>query len=461
MLPDNVLLEIFDLCRKSLRYNILPAWKWHLLVHICQRWRQIVLESPHRLKLQILCTHRTPVRKNLCIWPAFPIVIDYRYSRRSTRPKGEGNVIAALEHPDRVSYVRLAVTGSQLGKMVTVMQKPFPVLTHLEISLYDGNVPVLPAEFLGGSAPRLQVIHLNAIPFPPLPTLSSLITLSLRNIPPTGYISPEAMVASLAALPRLENIIIEFQSATSRPDRIHLPPVTRSVLPALTFFEFNGASEYLEALVSRIDSPQLDRILIDYFNQLVDFQAAQLSKFIDRSVGSAITPSRHAHVTFSDDWVSFDMHRHANRPPWTWYPARTTISCEGIDWQVSHIAQVLSHFSTTLSNVVHLKLKAQSEGRQLEGTGDVEWLHLLHQFSTVQTLHVSQELAGHVALSLEDITGEMVAEVLPSLDLIYLAGQPASSIEKFSTLRQLSGRPVTIVNTEMEFGKRLESYFSE
>src|SRR6266702_978015 len=87
MLPDNVLLEIFDLCRKSLRYNILPAWKWHLLVHICQRWRQIVLESPHRLKLQILCTHRTPVRKNLGIWPAFPSSLIIAIPEEALGPK--------------------------------------------------------------------------------------------------------------------------------------------------------------------------------------------------------------------------------------------------------------------------------------------------------------------------------------------------------------------------------------
>jgi hypothetical protein len=54
-----------------------PVWKWHTLVHVCQRWRQIVFASPRRLNLQILCTHGTPVRKNLGIWPAFPIAIDY------------------------------------------------------------------------------------------------------------------------------------------------------------------------------------------------------------------------------------------------------------------------------------------------------------------------------------------------------------------------------------------------
>jgi len=113
-----------------------------------------------------------------------------------------------------------------------------------------------------------------------------------------------------------------------------------------------------------------------------------------------------------------------------------------------------------LSTVVHLNLKVRVKGnRQLEYTDDVEWLHLLHQFSTVKTLHVSQKLAGHVALALEE--GGTVAEVLPSLDLICLAGQSMSSIRKFVIARRLSGLPVTVVDTKTEFNNRLESYFSK
>jgi hypothetical protein len=57
-----------------------------------------------------------------------------------------------------------------------------------------------------------------------------------------------------------------------------------------------------------------------------------------------------------------------------------------------------------------------------------------------------KSLRGHVALALEDIAGEIVAEALPSLDLVCLAGQLASSIEKFVAARKLSGQPVTVVN---------------
>ena len=123
---------------------------------------------------------------------------------------------------------------------------------------------------------------------------------------------------------------------------------------------------------------------------------------------------------------------------------------------------MLSHFSTTLSNVVHLKLKVQFVGyRQSEGSDDVEWPHLLHQFPSVQTLHVSHELAGHAALALEGMSGDTVAVALPSLELIFLAGQPASSIEKFVTAPQVSGRSVTVIDTEGEFDEIVESHVSE
>ncbi|KAI9439691.1 hypothetical protein H4582DRAFT_1942279 [Lactarius indigo] len=236
------------------------------------------------------------------------------------------------------------------------------------------------------------------------------------------------------------------------------PPTTRIVLPALVSFQFRGASEYLEDLVSRIDSPQVNGIFVNYFNQFVDFQVARLSEFINRSLGPEVTLFRHAQVSFFSDKVFFTMYRQANHPGGDLRTARTLILCQGIDWQVSHIAQVLSQFSTTLSTVAHLKLKVEPKGRQLEGMDDAEWLNLLYQFSTVKTLHVSQELAEHVALALKDIAGESVTEVLPSLDLICLAGQPASSVEEFVAARRQYDRPVIVIDTERIFNEKVRSY---
>ncbi|KAH8983334.1 hypothetical protein EDB86DRAFT_2967587 [Lactarius hatsudake] len=287
---------------------------------------------------------------------------------------------------------------------------------------------------------------------------TGLVKLHLFNIPPNGYISPEAMVASLATLHRLETLAVTFQLTASRPARIHPPPETRIILPALISIRFMGASGYLEDLVSRIDSPQLHQISTVYLNQVVDFQVTQFSNFVNRSVGPKTALCKHAQFSLFPGGVAFTMCPHANRSPWDLRPVRTIISCQGIGWQVSHVAQVVSQISAIQINVVHLKF-TDLMGRLFEGTADdVAWVHLLCQFSAVQTLHVSQGFAGHVALTLEDIAGETVDEVLPSLDLIYLADQPTSSIEKFVAARRLSGRPVTVIETETEFDERLESY---
>ena len=453
-ISDDVLLEIFDVWRSL--SSLFPIEEWHTLVHVCRRWRQIVFESPHRLNLRILCKSGSPVRKNLCIWPALPILIEYPYLARGITPSDEDNVIAALEKHDRVCFIALEATGSQLEKMAAVMQKPFPLLTNLVIASYDGSVPTLPTEFLQGSAPCLQVIDLRGIPPPALPTLllsaSALVRLHLSKIPPTGYIPPEAMVTCLAALPRLEILTIEFRLPTPCPDRKRLLPETRIIMPALVRFRFRGAGEYLEDLTSQIHGPQLNGISIVYLNRLVDTQDSELSKFIVLSVGPRLGLFKHTRVAIFRDKVSFRVYCPENG----FDCARTIVSCQGIDWQGSHIAQALSQLSATVSHVVHLNLKGDREVTDL-----VDWQLLFRQFSNAKTLRVSQKLAGRVALAFEDISEEMVTEVVPSLGLIRLVGRRASSVNRFIAARRISNCPVIVVDTKTDFDKRFESYTSE
>ncbi|KAH9171714.1 hypothetical protein EDB89DRAFT_1969713, partial [Lactarius sanguifluus] len=315
---------------------------------------------------------------------------------------------------------------------------------------------------LGGSAPCLQRITLCGILYPALPGLllstSDLVSLQLYRTPLTGYNLLGAMVACLAALPMLADLVIEFesQSATARNDRIRLPPVTRIVLPALTSFRFHGASEYLEDFISQIDAPQLQSISVDIIPQVVDYRATQLSKFIDRSVGPKLTLARRADFDFFSR--SITVYPHVKHPPSDWRHAGALVSLKWVDWPVLDIAQLLSHFPTTLSNVIHLNLVAYEADHCLEDIGDVGWPLLLRQFSAVQTLRLSPALAWNVALALEDITGKLVDEVLPSLDLVWIVSQRAPFIEKFFATRMLCGLPVTVVDTETEFNERLESY---
>lgn len=59
-------------------------------------------------------------------------------------------------------------------------------------------------------------------------------------------------------------------------------------------------------------------------------------------------------------------------------------------------------------NVIHLRLEATLKGeRPIEDMDDIEWLRILHRFSTVQTLHVYWDYVEPIARALENITAEM------------------------------------------------------
>ena len=425
--------------------------------------------SPLRLNLRIPCTQGTPVRKSLDIWPTFPIVIVYPRFRNGRfhdlESTDEDNVIAALEHNSRVCELRLEVTGAQLGRIATVMQQPFPALTYLVLRSKDRNVQVLPGQFFGRSVPCLRQIELHGIPFPALPMLllsaSDLTALTLHGIPQTGYISPEAMVASLATLTRLSDLSIGFRSPKSRPDEIRLPPTTRTVLPALTHFEFRGVCEYLDDLAARIDAPRLDAIRIAYLNQLVDFEVPQVSRIIDHS--EVLKPPMDCSLLFEDDHVFFwavPSETPKSDDPQSYILINVSILCEGKDWQIAHLTMVLSQISIVSSNVVNLAIDADADLSPLipqpedEDIDDIDWLQFLSLFSSVQRLGVATTFSGHISRALEVIADRMMAtEVLPALDTLTLQGQSVSSVDKFITARRDSGRPVTVVDARWNNGE--------
>jgi hypothetical protein len=373
--------------------------------------------------------------------------------------------MAALEHSDRLCSISLHVTDSMwAAKMATVLKKPFPLLKRFLFWSVVTNVPALPDAFLGGSAPCLQEIILNGIPFPALPTLllttSNLVKLSLHDIPPTSYFPPETMVVCLDVLPLLERLDIGFYDSDPHPDQIRPPPTTRSVLPALTSFGFQGAFEYLEDFVTQIDGPQLDEINISYLNP--DGVPQQLSEFINRSVGPKSTPSGRADIIFHYSYVTFSIYRRANYPGSDRRPLKTTIcSNEHLEWSLPELADDLCRFPATaiLYTIVHLKLEVQDDDEYcVDFAHGADWLSLFSQFLAMKILDVSGRLAEPVAMELKRITMEMVAGVFPSLRLIFIEGQPASSVETIVAARRLPDRPVTFVETKAEFEEMLKFY---
>jgi hypothetical protein len=227
-LPDNVLLAIFEFCVDEDQSTKIEIEAWHSLTHVCRQWRSVVFGSRHCLNLRLVCTTGTPARDTLDVWPALPLVIQcYDYHQTESID----NIIAALERSNRVCQIDFSrkVPSSLLETVFGSMQKPFPELTHLELTSVDEMVPVLPDSFLGGAAPRLQFLWLYGIPFPGLLkfllSATHLTELQLFNIRHSEYLSPQAMLTVLSALIGLETLWYEFQSPLSHPDwASRLPP---------------------------------------------------------------------------------------------------------------------------------------------------------------------------------------------------------------------------------------------
>ena len=427
-----------------------PSSEWHSLVHVCRRWRNNMFASPGRLNLTLHCTYGTPVRKNLGYWPPFPIIVDYftSWGRRIPTQSYEDDIIAALEHPDRVRSIKLTVTSPLWRVVAPVMQKPFPTLTDLCLSSSDRNAPALPNAFLGGSAPQLHQIYLEGVSFPALPSLllsaSNLVYLRLEAIPQNGFISAEAMITGLAALIRLDSLWIWFKPQTSRFEQRHPPPLARAVLPSLVTLNFRGFSEYLEHLLARIDTPRLHCVKITYFHQL-DLQVPQLSQFIDRAENFELARLKHARIRFNVSKVCIKLECEQGEHRINRFTLR--VACSGLDWQVSHLARVLGQSRTLVTNVGHLSIDEDDlQSGWQHDMDDADWLELLHPFTTVKVLHGSEQLAGHIALALNDVNGEMVAEVLPALDSLWQDDQQVRSVEQFLAVRRVSGHPVTFMD---------------
>ena len=104
---NGVLNKNFDFCGLDAivipSLPILRPWTrmWKTLSQVCRRWRHTVFASPQRLDLRVLCTDTTPTRTTLDIWPSFPISMVRSPSNRVDE-KGVENIVAALEHCDRI-----------------------------------------------------------------------------------------------------------------------------------------------------------------------------------------------------------------------------------------------------------------------------------------------------------------------------------------------------------------------
>ena len=434
MLSDDDLLIIFQ------HFLHASPQFWHTLTHICQKWRKIIYESPLGLRLRLYCTYGTPVLKTLGYWPPFPLIVNYGESQRPPTSEDEDNIMAALEHTDRVRSFSFTVSSSLLNKLSTI-SKPLLELEELVLFSKDKSQLALPSAFWWGH--RLRTLHSTRVAFASLPQLllpsQNLVNIKLDEIPSVGYFSPEAFANALCGMTQLQTLSLHFLSFPPRRKYLSLPPSPgdRVDLPVLTHFKYRGISKYLDILVARIDAPRLRDIDIRFFSQPT-LDASQLGGFINRI--ELWSPLR-AEILFSGGTISITFTQPGAH---TWLGLQ--ISCEQLDWQLSSISQTCDQFSSFIFSVEELYIKMAGPSRVPDDMDNEQWLRLIRAFNCAKDIHVPGEFVTDIlhALRLADEGHDIVLPALQSLHLDRPTYAAQGTVHSFVSQRQLSGHPVRI-----------------
>jgi len=400
-------------------------------------------------------------------WPELPI---YIHDLGELREEARDDVAAALKLNHRVSGIRLEKASfSAWETLGSLMRRPFPALTHLWVRQpFHSMNDLISRSFLGGSTPSLRVLLFNGVSFPALPDLllsaPNLVYLFLHNIPPSGYISPQAMVTVLSALTRLKSLSLTFSSSQPLPDgAIRTPPShTRPFLRSLTFLRFQGDPEYMEDLVAQMDAPLLGSMEITLFHREV-LEVSELAKFVRRA--DRLSLVHRAEVTFGSFCISVTLSRNLRKVgPKT---LMLKLACPESDLQLSYLAHFCASCLPTLcpfeslhilvpprpSKPLRILVSLEHAWIDVMDHPDPQWLELLRLFNNVKNLRLCKIIAPRIARALTWLPEEQSMGVLPALENVFISrlesfGYVGEAISEFADARQPFGCPVSIHNWE-------------
>jgi hypothetical protein len=258
------------------------------LVHVCRRWRGLILGSPTHLRVCLVCKHGTPVADMLTHSPPIPLFMSYNLPNSELPAEDEEGITLALRHRDRVRSIYLHMPVASLQKFIPAMDGEFPALEYLHISPpanHDAHL-TLPPTF---EAPNLRYFKLNhftsPIGYPFFSTATGLVQLLLRWIYPSTYPHPNDFLWLLSLLPHLNAIWLSFCSDPNSDieRQMSQAPVTIHVIsPSLHLFDFRGDSGFLEAILPHMAVPLLETFRVQFFNPL-HFPVRHLANFIMRT----------------------------------------------------------------------------------------------------------------------------------------------------------------------------------
>ena len=417
-LNHDVLLNIFHWYRRvnttdgfDRSWN-LERW-WYRPIQVCRTWRHLILASPTRLDLHLVCTHGTPITSMLAHSPPLPLIVYYPGRGRGMHgdaSSGEPeDVHFALRQRSRVRRIHLNAPEPNL--VLKALNGEYATLERLVIR--SGKGVQLPTKLL---APRLQRLTLSDVRLPALASGSAalllraenLVTLELVEIADTPALYPARLVAQLARMAQLERLVLHFRTAL--PSRTfsgmgvgaQTDTTTRVRLPRLTLLSYRGSIAYLEHTLAQLAFPSLQTLFIDLFAQLSFSVIPYLTHFIHR------TFTFHAaelHFDANTACLMLDRHEHASRTGNRTNAVQLRVSCCALDWQLAALAQICSALSLPHIEGLTLGLHVDAEVQR------TQWHALLRAFSCTKTLQLTGPRAGSLLRSLLPLP----VDILPSL----------------------------------------------
>ena len=373
--------------------------------------------------------------------PPLPIVIDYPEVIWDITSQDEEGIMLALEHRDRIRRVRFWTSAPKLQKFIMAFETDFPVLEYLIMahSEVESTALILPETL---QAPHLRHILLAGFSISTesqlLTAAVGLVTLTL-TVPLSAYFKPNTLLQRLSFMPQLETVMIDFLSPVPNDvverQAMHSPSTTHVTLPNLRWFSFRGVSAYLEEIIHRITSPRLEKLSIEFFEE-VTFSVSRLLQFMNTTKNLRFNSAK---FKFSSDGVDVEVY-----PRKDWEPGMYALSfcvrCKHPDRQVFSVAQIFNPLSQILTTVEHLTLEREVHDLLSEEDNEVDptaWHKLFRSFSKVKTLRVGDSLVEEVSRSLRLEDGELPVYVLPELqELRYFgSGDSGDAFTSFTNAR--------------------------
>jgi hypothetical protein len=385
--------------------------------------------------------------------PPLPLDIDYVNGNNDITAEDEEGAIFALKQYNRVRRVRLEMPVTGLQKLIVATDDEYPILEYLIILLPledKSSISQFPETL---QAPNLRHLYLFGftlpIGSPLLTTAVGLVTLCLFMVHPSTYFHPNILLRWLSFMPQLETLTVYFLFPVPNRDverqLTHTPITTPITLPNLRNFEFRGVGTYLEALVQRITTLRLEKLQIEFFNQLT-FSATRLLQFVNATENLTF---KSAKLWFFDKYVVVAVYPHEEAEM---YALSIAVKCWHLDWQVSSAAQISNLLSPAFSAVEHVTLQHEVHGQSSEEHNEAdraEWRRLLGSFRNVKTLRIDEGLVEELSRCFKLDDGELPLELLPELQELTYPGSDntGDAFTSFIVARQNAGRPITLVRS--------------